>query len=54
MTKKVTGIVINKQSYDDNSEIVTIFTKELGKLAFLLRGSKNYFKKSICCSIFGN
>ncbi|WP_253301613.1 recombination protein O N-terminal domain-containing protein [Spiroplasma endosymbiont of Phyllotreta cruciferae] len=35
MTTKVTGIVINKQSYDD-SEIITVFTKELGKLAFLL------------------
>ncbi|APE74391.1 recombination protein O N-terminal domain-containing protein [Spiroplasma citri] len=35
MAQKLTGIVFNKQPYDDNSAIVTILSKELGKLAFL-------------------
>ncbi|AOX43684.1 DNA repair protein recO [Spiroplasma sp. NBRC 100390] len=46
MTTKVTGIVINKQSYDDDSEIITVFTKELGKLAFFAPGVRKITSKN--------
>ncbi|WP_233485446.1 recombination protein O N-terminal domain-containing protein [Spiroplasma sp. ChiS] len=55
MAQKLTGIVLNKQPYDDNSAIVTILSKELGKLAFFCPWStKNYIKKSVCSTILSN
>ncbi|WFG96901.1 recombination protein O N-terminal domain-containing protein [Spiroplasma citri] len=54
MAQKLTGIVFNKQPYDDNSAIVTILSKELGKLAFLPWSTKNYIKKSVCSTILSN
>ena len=38
---KVEGIVVKEMKYKDNSKILTIFTKELGKITIMARGACN-------------
>ncbi|MFK2824400.1 DNA repair protein RecO [Bacillus sp. B190/17] len=40
MLQKIEGIVIRASSYGETNKIVTIFTREKGKLAFMARGAK--------------
>lgn len=35
MREKITGIVLNVRKYNDNHDIVTLFTREKGRLAFI-------------------
>ena len=35
MTEKITGIVLNVRKYNDRNNIVTLYTRERGKLAFI-------------------
>ncbi|HRP02922.1 MAG TPA: DNA repair protein RecO [Candidatus Kapabacteria bacterium] len=41
MIDKSTGIVINSIKYGDSSKIITAFTKDYGKLAFIAKGARN-------------
>ncbi|WP_338955989.1 hypothetical protein [Spiroplasma endosymbiont of Polydrusus cervinus] len=52
MAQKLTGMVLNKQPYGNDSEIVTILSnKELGKLVFLRQECKKLHQKiSMQCS----
>ncbi|KAB7708737.1 DNA repair protein RecO [Bacillus aerolatus] len=40
MLQKIEGIVIRTSNYGETNKIVTIFTREKGKLAFMARGAK--------------
>lgn len=44
---KVNGIVLKEMKYKDNSKILTIFTRELGKISVLARGVNNPKSKFI-------
>lgn len=41
MVEKTEGIVLSSIKYSDSSKIVTVFTKEFGKIAFLAKGARN-------------
>lgn len=45
-SKLIEGIVIHSNDYKDADKIVTIFTKELGKLQFLARGVRKITSKN--------
>lgn len=40
MIKKVEGIIIRSQDYGEGSKILTLYTKELGKIGIMARGAK--------------
>ena len=46
MTTNLTGIVININDYEENDEIITVFTKELGLITFIARGVKKITSKN--------
>lgn len=41
MFQKVEGIVIRTTDYGETNKIVTIFSRELGKVSAMARGAKN-------------
>ncbi len=51
----VEGIVINVQAYQDNDQIITIYTQEFGKIAFIAKGVKKILNKNASsCLLFAN
>ena len=44
---KVQGLVIKEMRYKDNSKILTVFTRELGKITVMARGACNPKSKLI-------
>ncbi len=40
LMKKVEGIIIRTTDYGETNKVVTIFTKEFGKLGVMARGAK--------------
>lgn len=46
MIQKLTGMVLHKRPYDDNSAIITILSQELGKLAFFAPGVQKITSKN--------
>ena len=40
MIEKSRGIILNSIKYGDSSKIVTVFTREFGKLAFIAKGAR--------------
>ncbi|VBB46903.1 DNA repair protein RecO [uncultured Paludibacter sp.] len=50
MQVKTKGIVLHQVKYSDSSNIVNIYTRQFGKLSFMVRGINK--KKSVCKSAF--
>ena len=48
---KVEGIVIRTTDYGETNKIVTIFSRELGKISAMARGAKTEKPVSICVAI---
>lgn len=46
MQAKTTGIILHQLKYTDSSSIVSIYTKEFGRVSYLVRGANK--KKSAC------
>ena len=46
MHAKTTGIVLHQLKYSDSSNIVSIYTRQFGRLTFMVRGANS--KKSAC------
>ncbi len=44
-TKKITGIVLKRQSFRENDSLVTLFSRELGKIDLVCRGAKKFGSK---------
>ena len=51
----VEGIVINVQAYQDNDQIVTIYTHQFGKISFIGKGVRKILNKNASsCLLFAN
>ena len=46
MQAKTTGIILNQIKYTDSSSIVSIYTREFGRISYVVRGASK--KKSAC------
>lgn len=51
----VEGIVVNVQAYQDNDQIITIYTNQFGKISFIGKGVKKILNKNASsCMLFAN
>lgn len=48
MQAKTTGIILNQVKYSDSKSIVSIYTREFGRMSYMVRGANK--KKSVCRS----
>ena len=46
MQAKTTGIILHQVKYNDNQSIVSIYTREFGRISYMVRGANK--KKSAC------
>lgn len=51
----VEGIVINVQAYQENDQIITVYTDQFGKISFIGKGVKKILNKNASsCMLFAN